>query len=212
MGAVHHQGLSRLATCESPREASTHSIGRLEGRPLSMSEQFANLTIRDATPADEAAIVAIHNASIPGRMASAYLEPVTVEQRRGWFDAHSPDRRPLWVVCDQQQAGDVIAWGCLTDYSPRPAYSITAEVSLYIAPERQGEGIGPWLMGKLMDACPGLGVERVVSLVFAHNQPSLRMHEKLDFEHWGLLPQVCDMDGERRDVIVLGKRFETPSA
>ncbi|MEM6798648.1 MAG: N-acetyltransferase family protein [Planctomycetota bacterium] len=172
-----------------------------------MTKDFANLTVRDFTPDDEAAIVAIHNAAIPGRMASAYLAPVTVAQRRAWFDAHSPDRRPLWVVCDSEQSGAVIAWGCLTDYSPRPAYAITAEVSLYITPKRQGEGLGPWLMQRLLDACPRLGVERVVSLVFDHNTPSLRMHEKLDFERWGLLPGVCDMDGQRRDVVVLGKRI-----
>ncbi|MEM9186806.1 MAG: N-acetyltransferase family protein [Planctomycetota bacterium] len=173
-----------------------------------MAERFANLTIRDATAADLPAVVAIHNESIPGRRASAYLEPVTVEGRKEWFGAHSPDRRPLWVVCDDTQEGQVIAWGCLTDYSPRPAYAITAEVSLYITPGRQGEGIGPWLMQRLVDECPRLGVERVVSLVFEHNRPSVRMHEKLNFEQWGLLPGVCDMAGVRRDVVVLGKRID----
>ncbi|MEM6331207.1 MAG: N-acetyltransferase family protein [Planctomycetota bacterium] len=174
-----------------------------------MPAAFDKLIVRDATPADLPAIVAIHNASIPGRQASAYLDPVTVEGRRAWFDAHTPDRRPLWVVCDRASE-EVIAWGCLTDYSPRPAYAITAEVSLYITPGRQGEGIGGWLMQQLLDAAPRLGVERVVSLVFAHNRPSLRLHEKLAFDRWGLLPGVCDMDGRRCDVIVLGKRVGGP--
>jgi len=177
-----------------------------------MSNDFFNLTIRDATLADRPAIVAIHNSAIPGRMASAYLEPVTVEQRQAWFDAHSPERRPLWVVCDSALGDKIIAWGCLTDYTPRPAYAITAEVSLYVAPDRQGEGIGPWLMQKLVDVCPQLGIERLISLVFAHNRPSLRMHEKLDFEQWGLLPGVTNMDGLRRDVVVLGKRMNAPLA
>lgn len=170
-----------------------------------MSNPLDSLTIRDATDADLPAIVAIHNEAIPARRASAYLEPVTVESRQAWFDAHSPDRRPMWIV---EEGGTPIAWGCLTDYSPRPAYSITAEVSLYITTAQQGRGIGPWLMQKLIDACPRLGVERLISLVFGHNEPSLRMHEKLGFEQWGLLPGVCDMqDGARRGVVVLGKRI-----
>src|SRR5437773_2631091 len=37
------------------------------------------MTVRDATEADLPAIVAIYNAAIPGRTATADLEPVTVE-------------------------------------------------------------------------------------------------------------------------------------
>ena len=40
------------------------------------------MTLRDATEADLPAIVEIYNATIPGRMVTADLEPVTVESRR----------------------------------------------------------------------------------------------------------------------------------
>jgi phosphinothricin acetyltransferase len=42
--------------------------------------------IRDALPADLAQVVAIYNASIPGRMATADLAPVSVAERRAWFE------------------------------------------------------------------------------------------------------------------------------
>ncbi|MEM8866427.1 MAG: N-acetyltransferase family protein [Planctomycetota bacterium] len=169
-----------------------------------MPDAFANLTLRDATHDDLPAIVKIHNESIPGRQASAYLNPVTVENRRKWFDAHSPGHRPLWVVCDEAAGGETIAWGCLSDYSPRPTYDITAEVSLYITPSRQRQGIGPWLVQKLIDHAGNNGVEVIIALVFAHNTPSMQMHLKLGFEQWGYLPRVTNMDGLRRDVVVLG--------
>lgn len=183
-----------------------------------MPTSFDKLIVRDATPADLPAIVAIHNASIPTRQASAYIEPVTVEGRREWFDAHSPDRRPLWVVIDPDagpgpEADRTIGWICLSDYSPRPTYDITAEVSLYLTPAWQGRGLGTWLTRKLIDYAGTIGVEVVISLVFAHNPPSLRMHEKLGFEQWGLLPAVTDMAGVRRDVVVLGiKTSAAPTA
>ena len=63
--------------------------------------------IRDATIDDLPAIIEIYNTSIPGRMATADLEPVTVASRMDWFMAHTADRRPLWVV----EADDKIkAW------------------------------------------------------------------------------------------------------
>src|SRR4051794_39589045 len=53
--------------------------------------------IRHAQADDLAAVVAIYNAAIPGRMATADVEPVTVESRRSWFDEFDPSRRPLWI-------------------------------------------------------------------------------------------------------------------
>ena len=57
------------------------------------------MPIRTAQIADLPAIVAIYNDSIPGRMATADTEPVTVQQRDAWFREFDPARRPLWVFC-----------------------------------------------------------------------------------------------------------------
>lgn len=58
------------------------------------------MTIRDATEIDLPAIVEIYNATIPGRMATADTQPVTVESRRDWFHEHDPNARPLWVAVE----------------------------------------------------------------------------------------------------------------
>ena len=56
------------------------------------------MDLRDATEADLPAIVAIYNATIPGRRVTADTEPVTVASREPWFREHGPRTRPLWVV------------------------------------------------------------------------------------------------------------------
>ncbi len=48
------------------------------------------MTIRDADPADLPAIVAIYNAAIPGRLATADTEPISVASRAAWLAAHAP--------------------------------------------------------------------------------------------------------------------------
>ena len=58
--------------------------------------------MRHATENDLPAIVEIYNASIPSRMSTADLEPVTVESRRAWFLKHSPERYPLLVAAVQE--------------------------------------------------------------------------------------------------------------
>jgi len=44
----------------------------------------------------------------------------------------------------------------------------------------------------------------MVGLIFAHNQPSLRLFEQLDFEKWGHLPRVARLDDIERDLTIMG--------
>ncbi|QDU91214.1 Putative phosphinothricin acetyltransferase YwnH [Pirellulimonas nuda] len=167
-----------------------------------------NLTIRDAAEADLPAIVEIYNHSIASRTANANRDPVSVESRREWFYAHSPERRPLWVAVEGER---VIGWIGLADFLPRYAYHITAELSLYVAPDRQQQGLGAVLMERLIAACPGIGVENLISLIFAKNAGSIRLHEKMGFDRWGYMPQVTELDDIRRDVVIMGRCVRSPA-
>lgn len=159
--------------------------------------------IRDATREDLPRIVEIYNASIPGRMATADTAPVTVEQRLPWFQAHNPRSRPLWVLAE---GSTIAAWASLSDFYGRPAYTKTAEVSVYVASEHQGHGYGSLLLEELITRSPTFGVETPLGFVFAHNAASIRMQEKFGFERWGTLPGVAELDGVKRDLVIVGLR------
>ena len=76
------------------------------------------MTIRDATDGDLAAIVRIYNASIPGRLATADTEPVTVDARRAWFRDRDLARHPIWVA---EAGGAVLGWLSFGKFYGRPA-------------------------------------------------------------------------------------------
>lgn len=162
------------------------------------------MEIRIAEAADLAAIVAIYNASIPGRMATADLEPVSIESRLGWFENHSPTRYPLWVAASESE---ILGWLGLQPFYGRPAYRATAEVSLYVHPGSQRQGIGRQLLAWAIQSSPELGLKTLLGFIFAHNQPSLRLFEQQRFQLWGQLPQVAELDGVERDLIILGRRL-----
>jgi L-amino acid N-acyltransferase YncA len=46
----------------------------------------------------------------------------------------------------------------------------------------------------------------LLGFVFAHNEPSLKLLKKFGFSEWGYLPQVANLDGIERDLVILGKR------
>jgi L-amino acid N-acyltransferase YncA len=163
-----------------------------------------NITITDAKWDDLASIVEIYNATIPGRMVTADLEIVTVDSKRKWFEDHSPNSRPMWVMKQHEQ---VIAWLSFQSFYGRPAYLATAEVSIYIAADHQGRGLGGILLQKAIDACPGLQIDTLLGFIFAHNQPSLKLLSKFGFTEWGYLPKVAKLDDIERDLVIVGRRI-----
>ena len=96
----------------------------------------------------------------------------------------------------------------MSDLYARPAYHISTEISIYVADEAKGQGVGKALVNYLIEVAPSCGVQQVVALIFAHNAPSLAMFGKLGFEPWGKFKQVCDMKGFMADVVILGKSVD----
>lgn len=161
------------------------------------------IVVRDAQVGDLPAIVAIYNTAIPGRMVTADTEPVPVESRIGWFSAHNPESRPIWVA---ESGGTIVAWLSFSSFYGRPAYSATAEISLYVDPDWHRKGIGRELLRRAIEHSPSIGVRTLLGFIFAHNAPSLRLFEGFGFEQWAYMPDIAELDGVERSLIIVGKR------
>jgi L-amino acid N-acyltransferase YncA len=159
--------------------------------------------IRDAREADLPAIVAIYNAAIPGRLATADTEPVTVESRRDWLRDRDPARFPIWV---DERDGRIAGWLSFRMFYGRPAYAHTAEVGLYVDPAAQRQGVANGLLAGAIEQAPALDLTTLLGLIFAHNDPSVALFEKHGFLRWGHLPRIAVLDGVERDVLIFGRR------
>jgi phosphinothricin acetyltransferase len=163
----------------------------------------ATAIIRDAVDADLPAIIDIYNAAIATRISTAQLEPVTLESRRDWLKQHSPDRFPFWVI---EFDGQVAGWLTIKEFLPRGAYKGTVEVSVYVSENFRRRGFAGALLEQAIARASTLGITAMVGLVFAHNEPSLKLFERLGFDRWGLLPGVARLDGVERDLIIMGRQ------
>ena len=92
-------------------------------------------TITLAKTEDLPDIVEIYNSTIEARQSTADLSPVSIETRKPWFEAHS-GKRPLYVL--KNHSGELLAWGSFSDYYPRHAYHISAEISIYVRHNMRG--------------------------------------------------------------------------
>ena len=160
------------------------------------------LIIRDAVDTDLPRIVEIYNAAIPGRLATADTEPVSVKSREPWFRMHG-SKRPLWVACRDEV---IVGWLSFQPFYGRPAYHATAEVSVYAEAVSQHTGVGSALLARAVSQAPRLGIKTLLGFIFGHNEPSLRLFTRFGFERWGSLPGVAELDGIERDVVIVGGR------
>lgn len=160
-------------------------------------------THRPARFDDLSAIVSIYNSTVASREVTADTEPVSVASRHAWFAEHTPEKRPLWVA---EQDGEVIGWLSYSDFYGRPAYSGTAELSIYLHEKARGRGLGRYFLQQAIDGAPQLGIHTLLGFIFGHNTPSLALFERFNFERWAHMPRVATLDGIERDLVILGKR------
>ena len=159
--------------------------------------------LRLATPADLPHLVEIYNQAIASGNATADTVPFTVETRRGWFDAHSPDTYPIYICEADNQ---VIGYLSISPYRDRPALGRTAEVSYYVDYAWHGKGIGSAMLAHALADCARIGKHVLVAIVLEWNTGSIRLLEKFGFEKWGNLPEVTEFDGRLVGHLYYGKK------
>jgi phosphinothricin acetyltransferase len=175
-----------------------------------MEQSFHHTTLYDqkiriAKEDDLSGIVAIYNQAIPSKRSTARTEPVTVDERRGWFLEHDSRHHPIFVA---EMDGRVIGWCSLSEYRPgRPALRFTAELSYYVDLEYQRRGVGLALVSHALKVSPSLGIRNVVAVLIDRNEASRKLLEKLSFHQWGYLPQVLDFNGQECGEYYYGKRI-----
>lgn len=155
---------------------------------------------------DRPRIVEIYNQIIPSRLATADLQPVTVHDREGWFNAFD-DHHPLWVIKDRSSS-KVVGWVGLEPFYGRAAYCHTSEIAIYLDRDVRHQGVGTRALQYVIAQLPQLKISAVVAYVFGHNLPSLTLFKHFAFQEWGQLPRVAELDGVQRDLVILGRRFD----
>src|SRR5262249_23077757 len=85
----------------------------------------------------------------------------------------------------------VVGYAYATLYRTRVAYRFTLEDSVYVHPNHVGRGFGAALLSQLIPACKQWGCRQLVAVIGdSNNTASIRVHEKLGFQHSGVLRNV----------------------
>ena len=99
----------------------------------------------------------------------------------------------------------MVGWLDFKKFLPRCAYRGTAEISVYVDEQFRRRGVGQRLLEHAIARAPSLGIIALIGLIFGHNEASLKLFQRLSFERWGFLPAVAQLDGVKRDLVVMGQ-------
>jgi phosphinothricin acetyltransferase len=159
--------------------------------------------VRIAGSQDLPAIVRIYNQAVE-EQASADLDPVSLEERRAWLDAHPEDSHPVLVA---ELEGRVVGFASLSPHRPgRGAVRHTAEVSYYVDARERGHGVASALLEACLARSPALGIEVLFAIVLDDNVPSLSLLAERGFQRWGYLPGVARFGERELGHVYMGRR------
>jgi L-amino acid N-acyltransferase YncA len=149
----------------------------------------ARVIIRKANEADLPSILMIYNEVISSSTAIYFDDPVTLDNRKAWFDRQQQRKFPVLTAAHPDDG--VIGFSAFGDWRGAwPGYRHTVEHSVHVRADHRGAGIGRKLIEALFPYASELKMHVMIGGIDASNAASLRLHKNLGFEQVAEFRQV----------------------
>lgn len=156
--------------------------------------------IRDAVPADAAAILPMYNYAVRETTAIFDTTPSDLAGREAWLAQRQSDGFTVLVA---EVNGAVAGFASYGDFRAWDGYRFTVEHSIYVDPARHREGIGHALLAALIERARAAGKHAMIAGIEAGNAGSVALHASLGFREVGRMPQVAEKFGRWLDLVFL---------
>ena len=115
------------------------------------------------------------------------------------------------LLAYEQQS--ILGWAAISGSAGHAFFHGLAEISLYVANNAQGQGVGQALMQAMIECSEQHGYWTLVAGIFPENIASLKLHQKNGFRVIGTRERPAQMpDGRWRNVVLLERRSQTVGA
>lgn len=176
------------------------------GQTVLMASENPSIMIRAGRPTDAAGVNAVYNPFIETSAATFETVPHDLAQKRAWIEALARSYRTPVLVAESAEES-IVGFANAAPFDPRGAYETSVKVSVFIAPETQGKGVGRRLYAGLFEALGRADLHRAYALIVAPNPASVALHEAFGFRHIATLSEVGRKFGRYWDVMWFEKRL-----
>ena len=129
--------------------------------------------------------------------------PVTFEEEAPSCEAY---RERIAEICEKypclvaEEDGRVVGFAYAHELRERIAFQWNAELSVYLAPAAQGQGVGSRLYAALIELLRLMGIKAAYGVVTSPNPASERLHRAFGFALMGVQPHAGFTCGAWHDV------------
>ena len=164
-------------------------------------------TIRPALRSDLKRIQDIYNHEVVNHLANWNDRAFDTEYFQAWFDDLRAHHFPLFVMVDEEHQ-HIAGYADYSTFRKIVGFKHTVEHSIFIAPEYARQGLGLKLLQHLIEHAKTQDVHVMVAAIDHENLGSIKLHEKLGFQHVGYMPQVGRKMGSWRDLVLMQLMFD----
>lgn len=159
--------------------------------------------IREANKQDLEFILDIYNQGIEDRVATLESETKDLQFMTKWYEQHNG--RYKVVVAEQDE--QILGWCSLNPYNNRCAYAGVADLSIYIARECRGRGIGSLLITGIENLAIENDFHKIVLFTFPFNRLGQGLYHKMGYQEVGIFHNQGILDGRYIDVMAMEKQL-----
>lgn len=154
------------------------------------------------------AILEILNEAIVNSTALYDYVPRPPEAMATWFATKRAAGFPVVGAIDE--TGRLLGFASWGTFRAFPAYKYSVEHSVYVHHDARGRGLGELLMRSLITRARDRQLHVLVGCIDATNVASIRLHERLGFQHSGTMRQIGFKFGRWLDAAFYQLNLETP--
>ncbi|MFE7843304.1 GNAT family N-acetyltransferase [Streptomyces sp. NPDC057474] len=165
-----------------------------------MTAESAEVQVRPGAEADLAALTSIYNHYVRETPITFDTALFTPEERRPWLLSHPEDGPHRLMVAAGTGSQEILGYATSSAFRGKPAYDTSVEVSVYLAPDAGGRGVGTLLYKALFEALADEDVHRAYAGIAQPNGASTRLHERFGFRYVGTYREVGRKFGRYWDV------------
>jgi L-amino acid N-acyltransferase YncA len=131
--------------------------------------------IRVATSADAPTIARIYNHYVTNTVVTFEEEPVAAAEMGRRLEEGSAAALP-WLTIETDHV--IMGYAYATPWRTRRGYRFSAEITVYLAPDQGGRGLGSRLYAQLFPMLQARGIHAVIGGIALPNAASVALHEK----------------------------------
>ncbi|MET8448717.1 N-acetyltransferase family protein [Streptomyces sp. NPDC005209] len=165
-----------------------------------MTSELGEVQVRPGVESDLEALTDLYNHYVRETPITFDTAIFTPEERRPWLLSHPEDGPYRLMVAVDVDSQRILGYATSSPYRPKPAYSTSVEVTVYVAPEAGRRGVGTLLYKSLFEALADEDLHRAYAGIAQPNEASTRLHERLGFRHVGTYREVGRKFGRYWDV------------